>query len=117
MKKLSFVLILAVITVFAACSKKASPGKTPKVIPTNYTTDIVPLMQAKCSPCHLPTKGGRKANFENYEGAKKYAADMLTRVILNPGERGFMPFKSPQKLTDGEIAVIKKWIDQGLLEK
>jgi mono/diheme cytochrome c family protein len=114
MKKNLLILTLTFIVVFAACTKKASPGKTVKS--TTYTTDMVPLIQAKCSPCHLPTKGGRKADFENYEGAKKYGADMLARVLLNPGDRGFMPFKH-DKLAAEEIAIIKNWVDQGMQEK
>ncbi len=113
MKQLYFIFILIVITVFAACTKKASPAKN---MPTTYTSDIMPLIQAKCSPCHLPSKGGNKANFENYESAKKYGAEMLDRVMIAPGQRGFMP-KNHDKLTDTEIALIKKWIDQGLQEK
>ena len=108
--------MLIVITVFAACTKKASPAQTAKVIPTTYTVDILPLIQAKCTPCHLPSKGGFKANFENYESAKKYGAEMLDRVMIAPGQRGFMPFKH-EKLTDTEIALIKKWVDGGLVEK
>jgi hypothetical protein len=115
MKKIPFALTLITIIVFAACSKKASPGKT-VVNSTTYNTDLVPLLQAKCTPCHFPSKGGNKANFETYESAKKYGADMLARVMLNPGQRGFMPFKH-DKLTEAEIAVIKNWVDQGLLEK
>ena len=116
MKKNLFVLTLIAVMFFVACSKKASPGKTVEKSKT-YTGDIVPLLQAKCTPCHLPSKGGKKANFENYESAKKYGADMLARVLLNPGERGFMPFKHTTKLPAEEIAVIKNWVDQGLLEK
>ena len=41
---------------------------------------------------------------------------MLDRVMIAPGQRGFMPMKH-DKLADTEIALIKKWIDQGLLEK
>jgi len=108
--------MLLVITLFGACSKKNTASKTPKVIPVTYTADIVPLLQSKCSPCHLPSKGGFKANFENYELAKKYGPDMLARVQLNPGERGFMPFKH-EKLSLEEIEVFTKWIDRGLLEK
>jgi hypothetical protein len=108
--------LLTVIIIFAACSKKNSASKTPKVIPTTYLTDMMPLIQAKCSPCHLPSKGGNKASFENYEGVKKYGVEMLARVQLNPGERGFMPFKH-EKLTPVEIVTIKKWIEQGMLEK
>ena len=105
--------MLTAITLFAACNKKASVAK---VVLTNYNTDILPLVQAKCAPCHLPSKGGNKANFENYESAKKYGAQMLDRVMIAPGQRGFMP-KNHDKLADTEIALIKKWIDQGLLEK
>ena len=115
MKKITFGLTLVFVIVFTACTKKASPGKTVEKT-TNYSTDIVPLLQAKCTPCHLPSKGGNKANFENYEGAKKYGTAMLERVMLNPGDRGFMPFKHA-KLPEAEIAIIKKWIDQGLTEK
>lgn len=110
-----YILIITVISTafFAACTKKASVGKTAKA--TTYTTDIMPLIQAKCTPCHLPSKGGFKANFENYEGAKKYGAEMLVRVMLNPGDRGFMPFKH-DKLPAEEIALLKKWVDGGMLE-
>jgi len=113
MKKVLLILTLVSIAFFMACTKKASPAK---VIPTTYTADVLPLAQAKCTPCHLPSKGGNKGSFENYESAKKYAPEMLERVMLTPGQRGFMPFKH-EKLADAEIAVIKKWIDQGLLEK
>ena len=120
MKIFSLFLTLIIIISFAACSKKSNPGKTAaeevKVKLTTYSGDILPLLQAKCSPCHMPSKGGNKANFENYESAKKYGAEMLARVQLNPGDRGFMPFKH-EKLSAEEIVLIKKWVDQGLLEK
>lgn len=119
MKNVFFVVTLFTVLIFAACAKKTSPGKTaeaPKVKTTTYTADVVPLMQMKCNPCHLPTKGGRKADFENYASAVKYAADMVTRVQLNPTDKGFMPFKNA-KLSEEEIAVFKKWVSDGLLEK
>ncbi len=120
MKIFSFLLTLVIVIAFAACSKKSNPGKTTaeevKVKSTTYTADIMPLIAAKCSPCHLPSKGGNKANFETYEGAKKYGAELLARVIKNPTDRGFMPKMNP-KLSEDEIAVIRKWNEQGLLEK
>ena len=115
MKNIFLVMIIAGVAVFAACSKKNNPGKS-KATATTYTLDVAPLIQAKCSPCHLPSKGGRKASFETYEAAKKYGPDMVTRIHLNPGDRGFMPFKNP-KLPAEEIAVFKKWVDDGMLEK
>ncbi len=115
MKRISFVLLWITVVIFAACSKKSNPAKV--VVPkTSYSVDIVPLVQAKCTPCHLPTKAGRITNFENFENTKKYSEAILTRIQLNPGERGFMPFKQA-KLTAEEIAIFKKWVDDGLLEK
>ena len=112
--------MLTIIISFAACSKKSNPGKSTaeevKVKLTTYSGDILPLLQAKCTPCHLPSKGGNKANFENYEVAKKYGTEMLARVIKAPTEKGFMPRMNP-KLSESEIAVIRKWGEQGLLEK
>lgn len=116
MKKIFFVLTIVTVAIFAACSKKNNPGKTPKEIPVTYTIDVSPLIQAKCTPCHLPSRGGKKANFETYESARTYGADMVTRIQLNPGERGFMPFKH-EKLPAAEIVLFKKWVEQGMLEK
>jgi uncharacterized membrane protein len=121
MKQFFLLLTLTTVIVFAACSKKANPAKTtaseaPKVKSVTYNADVMPLLQAKCSPCHIPSKGGNKANFENYESAKKYAVEILPRIQLNPGDRGFMPMRNP-KLPEDEIAKLKQWIDQGLLEK
>ena len=61
------------IILLAACSHKATPTKnvaeTPKAVVTEmpksnkvtYEGAVQPLIQAKCAPCHLPSKGGRKA--------------------------------------------------------
>lgn len=116
MKKVFAGLCLSAVILFAACAKKNTAAKT--IIPTSttYTTDVLPLIQMKCSPCHLPSKGGNKANLEDYESAKKHAADMVKRIELDPGQRGFMPFKH-DKLTADEITVIKKWVDGGAAEK
>ena len=122
MKKFILPLTVLGILVFAACSQKATPAKTetpppPKYIATTYMADVQSLIQAKCAPCHLPSKGGNKASFENFTGAQKYGADMVARIELTPGTRGFMPFRAAARLSDDEIAVFKKWVKDGLLEK
>ena len=116
MKKTTAIVLLLIGTVFAACTKKASPAKAPKEVPVTFVKDIQPLMYARCANCHIPSKGGKKGDFETYESAKRYAAEILDRVMIAKGQRGFMP-KNGEKLPDTEIALIKKWIDQGLLEK
>ena len=118
-QKLLFVTLITA-SLFVACSKKTSPGKTaeaPKPKPTSYTADVLPLIQMKCAPCHLPSKGGNKANFETFATAQKFGADIIARIEKNPGERGFMPFRGTAKLSPDEIGVFKKWIADGMLEK
>ena len=119
MKKTIALLSLLVIVLIAACSKKSTSAKSvaEKPKPTVYTVNVLPLLQMNCSPCHFPSKGGFKADFENYESAVKFGPDMLVRIQLNPVERGFMPFKGTNKLAAEDIAVIKKWVDEGMPEK
>ena len=127
MKKIFFAITFFAVLIFAACAKKTSPAKTesdvkttpepPKPKATSYVADVMPLIQMKCAPCHLPSKGGNKPNFENYADAQKFAANMVIRIEKNPGERGFMPFKGTAKLSADEIAVFKKWVEGGMAEK
>ncbi len=128
MKKIFIGCTVLAVIMYAACSPKTNPSTTvtppppvvvkeiPKRAATNYVDSIMPLIQANCTPCHLPSKGGNKANFENYASAKLYGLDMSVRVQLNPGDKGFMPFKHA-KLSDADIAVFKRWVSYGLEEK
>ncbi len=133
MKRILSALTVFAIILFAACSKKTTatktvtetPKETPKAVvvtetpksnKVTYEGAVQPLIQAKCNPCHLPSKGGRKADFETFGNAVKYSADMVIRIQQNPGEQGFMPFKGT-KLSADEITVFKKWLSDGFLEK
>ncbi|MCX6313803.1 MAG: hypothetical protein NTX08_03600 [Sphingobacteriales bacterium] len=112
MKKFFILFTIAGVFVFSACSHKNSAAK---VKPTTYN-DVMPIFQAKCGPCHLPSKGGNKPNLELYATTLKLGADILKRVEMEPTQRGFMPMRNP-KLAEPELAVIRKWVADGLLEK
>jgi hypothetical protein len=115
MKKLSvFTILVIAVVVFSKChsARKAMVVK-PKI---NYTTDIQTLIVANCSPCHIPAKGGRKLPLDTYVAVNKNIDDMLRRIQLNPGEKGFMPDKRV-KLNDSTINVFKQWKVDGQLEK
>jgi cytochrome c553 len=127
MKKQVVFLMACAMILFAGCSKKTAldqpkvevmPPKVeaPKVMATTFAANIQPLVLAKCAPCHTPSKAGNKADLENYISAKAYAADMVKRVEMNPTDRGFMPFRH-DKLADEDIALLKKWVSDGTLEK
>ncbi|HNU89191.1 MAG TPA: hypothetical protein PKJ94_12905 [Ferruginibacter sp.] len=119
MKHLFAAATLVILIVFVSCAKKTNPSsattEAPKPKATSYTVEVLPLLQAKCSPCHFPSKGGNKANFESFASASKFGAAMLDRIQKNPGERGFMPMRNP-KLSETEIATVKKWVDGGMVE-
>ncbi len=121
MKKTSIVLLAVAAIIFAACSHKSHPSKgadtaAAKPAPTTYTSAVQAIITGKCAPCHLPSKGGKKESLESFDAVKKNITDIIARVEKNPTDRGFMPMRNP-KLSDEEIATLKKWVADGLLEK
>ncbi len=113
MKKLllSCSIILSIL-ILSNCRTVKQAAATAK---TTYTADIQPLVTTNCSPCHIPAKGGKVKALDTYDAAKSEADDIIRRIELHPGEKGFMPFKR-QRLSDSTIAVFKKWKEDGLLQ-
>ena len=67
MKKLFTIAILVLsMFVFQNCgsSKKATASTT-----TSFNKDVMPIMQASCSPCHFPPDG-HKEPLNTLEGVK-----------------------------------------------
>ena len=93
-----------------------SSSKKMAVPKTTYATDVSAVVMTNCSPCHIPAKGGNKKPYDNYANLKTDIDEIVRRITLNPGDRGFMPFKHA-KLSDSTIAVFTKWKADGLLEK
>jgi hypothetical protein len=116
MIKYMLVLVFAVTAFAGSRALTRQPDNNIRVNPTTYMVDVLPLIQLKCGPCHLRSRGGVKANFENYKTAKKNGVAMLERIQLPDGKKKYMPLKNPRLSTE-EIAVFKKWVDDGLLEK
>ncbi|HEY6505314.1 MAG TPA: hypothetical protein VIZ28_15180 [Chitinophagaceae bacterium] len=108
--------LMATAILFYNCSgsKKATASKP---APLSYETNLKTVIEANCSPCHIPAKGGNKKAYDNFANTKTDIDEMIRRVELNPTDRGFMPFRGKAKLSDSTIAVFKKWKEDGLLEK
>jgi uncharacterized membrane protein len=115
-KYFAFTVIAAAAFIFSNCgpSKKATAKAVPKL---NYETNMQTVIVAYCSPCHIPAKGGNKKAYDNFANVKTDIDEIVRRIELNPGERGFMPFKKDAKLSDSTIALFKQWKADGLLEK
>jgi hypothetical protein len=115
MKKLfvfAGIAILSITLTYCSSSKKAIAA-APK---TTYSTEVASVVTDKCSPCHIPSKGGNKKAYDNYANVKADIDEIIKRIELNPTDRGFMPFKKPHKMAADTIAVFKKFKEDGMLE-
>ena len=118
MKK-TFIICCSIALIFAiSCTKKMASNKTvaKKESSVTYATGVKAILEAKCAPCHIPAKGGNKAPLDNYASSSRMIDDIIRRVELAPGTRGFMPMRNPALPTE-EIALLKKWKEDGLKEK
>jgi len=116
MKKIILLATTAFCVVFlinCSSSKKAMAVAPPKM---NYETNVKPLIVANCAPCHLPDKGGRKKPYDTFAPVLADIDNIIARIDMHPGDRGFMPFKR-ERLSDSTIAIFKQWKTDGLLEK
>ena len=104
--------ILSLALTYCTSTKKAIAA-APK---TTYTSAVASVISDKCSPCHIPSKGGNKKAYDNYANVKADIDEIIRRIELNPTDKGFMPFKKPHKLAADTIAVFKKFKDDGALE-
>jgi hypothetical protein len=88
---------------------------TVNVAKTTYLADIKPIMTASCAPCHLA--GGANPNkWDEYSPTKAKINSIIDRVKREPGSTGFMP-RNGTKLPADKIAILEKWVADGLLEK
>ena len=91
--------ILSLGLTYCHSSKKATAAAAaPKV---TYAATLAPVIADKCSPCHIPSKGGNKKPYDNYANVKTDIDEIIRRIELNPTDKGFMPFKKPQKMRHG----------------
>lgn len=115
MKKISFVLLLALVSSLQFCTSSKKASVTPAAGNVSYIKNVQPLIMAHCSPCHIPPKGFKKA-LDTYESAKSNITDIIARIKRNPGDPGFMPMKH-EKLSDSIINVFVQWKETGASEK
>ena len=117
MKKISvFASVVLAAFVFSYCSSSKKAAVLPPAKIT-YQANIVPIIQASCTPCHVPDKGGNKKPLNTYNAMVTQYDEAVRRIQLNPSDRGFMPNRKPNKLSDSTINVFKQWKTDGMLEK
>ena len=111
-----YYILIAVSLTSILLSYCHSSKKAMKSAKTTYMGSLQTVILANCSPCHIPAKGGNKEAYDNYANVSKDIDAMINRIQLNPGDKGFMPFRG-KKLNDSTINVFKQFKADGALEK
>lgn len=110
--KLSF---LTIIFCLACCRSWAEP--------VSFSREILPLLSDNCLSCHGQDAGHRKADLrlDTRDGALAVikpgnvdASELIKRIISNDPEELMPPEKSHKpRLTDAQVSLLKRWIEEG----
>jgi len=117
----------AVLTALtAAVSVRAgAQSAAPSTPPLSFNRDIRPILQNNCFACHGPDEKTRETDFhfdtkeamfleEGIIVPGNAAKSVLVKKITEPDPKDRMPPPdSGHALTDAQIAMLKRWIDEG----
>jgi hypothetical protein len=118
MKRAAFAVLL-IASCYPVMSAQA-PASTPPA-PVTFSKDVAPIFQKACQNCHHP---GAIAPMSllTYQDARPWARSIRQKVSSREmppwyidRHVGVTKFKGDPSLTDAEIAVITRWVDQGAL--
>ncbi len=108
----------SLFTLFALAAMESS--LLAKEIDPTFNRDVAPILYANCTSCHRP---GQAAPFPllSYGDAKKRGrliAQTTQSKQMPPwkAEKGDVAFRNERRLTEADIATIKKWFDTGMPE-
>jgi hypothetical protein len=90
--------------------------------PVDFVRDLVPLLERRCLPCHQP--GLRKGDLSLHDPKDLRANDwlspgrpaesaLLKAVSPRSGDRRARMPKDGEPLTAGDLALMRRWIEQG----
>ncbi len=123
---ISISMILLICFTTFQCDQKSSSVKLPNKVDFNY--DVKPILVQNCYLCHGPDPSSRKANLrlDTYEGATTLIegrkpidpgnpnrSELIRRITHENPDEIMPPPETNLKLGEYEIAILKKWIDQG----
>lgn len=123
-RRLAFALLITIlVSAVAAAADDAKPAD-PKI---TYAEHVLPLLREKCGACHNANDKKGDLIVDNYGALMRGGGSgevikqdgdadgsSFYRVIAHLDEP-FMPPNQP-KLADAQLALVKKWIEQGALE-
>lgn len=110
-------LLLAAL-VFAGCGGNGGTEELPDTV--TFTEHIAPLLYQHCYSCHLPGGSGH-FSLATYAEAKARGSSLafVTRERLMPpwpADAHYTQFVGQRVLSDHDIALIGKWVEEGMPE-
>jgi len=116
-------IILVACAVFAATgfgSPLSSSGPDAPAATVTFNRDIAPIVYQYCAACHRPGEAG-PFPLLTYQDVKKHGRQIeaVTQTRFMPPwlpEPGALKFADERRLSDQQIATIRAWVDQGMLE-
>lgn len=102
------------LLLFSRCGENKTTERETTEHP-DWVTSIAPIIYKNCTPCHRPGAAGT-FDLLNYNDAVK-AANLIKFVTQSrymppwPADPGYMHFAAEKVLTDEEIALIRRWVD------
>jgi len=121
-----FILTRIFAAVFFVVGFQASTAPAETTI--EFNRDVRPILSNKCFACHGPDKGQRKADlrldvekeaFAEREGRRAIVAgkigdsELYKRITHSSKRKKMPPEKFGKSLSQGEIDILRKWIEQG----
>lgn len=113
------------VSCLAGCGVLAA-ADLPEIV--RFNRDIRPILSDKCFHCHGPDQNTRKAGLrlDNEEGAlngkdgqgpivpgNPGASELFQRITSSDPDEVMPPPESNKSLSEKEIALLKRWIEQG----
>jgi tetratricopeptide (TPR) repeat protein/mono/diheme cytochrome c family protein len=116
--------LLAVVWMVTAISANPAPRQSSSAAAATsqvtFNRDIAPIMFRSCATCHRPGEAG-PFPLLTYSDAKKHARQIseVTRSRAMPPwlpEPQELKFADELRLTESEIKLIERWVEQGTVE-
>lgn len=109
---------LLAVSFWSAQSWGLGTDTTPAKV--TFNRDIAPIVYQYCAACHRPGEAG-PFPLLTYQNVKSHGRQIMavthTRFMPPwPPEPGELKFADERRLSDQQIATIKAWVDQGMLE-
>ena len=105
-------LVFSVASGVTTCALEAAPAG-----PVTFARDVAPIVFERCAVCHHPN-GSAPFSLLTYETARPHATQIavMTKTRVMPpwkSEPGYGDFIGHHPLTDDEIRVLQRWVEDG----